>query len=174
MVPAYLLINVGQSSGADRKSDGVTVTSSMPWHIGWVRNPTMPMSWNNGNQETITSPGLMLALSHIDSMFAHRFRWVINTALGVEVEPEVSCNSAGESSPISISGAGPPGSSTNWSTVKARTPESSSISTKSVNGSPSTAALASINESTAAVSAAYVARFVRAVGWCSMVTDAPA
>ena len=109
MVPEYLLINVGQSSGADRKSDGVTVTSSMPWHIGWVRNPTMPMSWNNGSQETITSPGLMLALSHIDSMFAHRFRWVISTAFGVDVEPEVSCSSAGASSSISTSGAGPTG-----------------------------------------------------------------
>jgi len=44
MVPEYLLISVGHSNGDDRKSDGVTVTSSMPWHIGWVRKPTMPMS----------------------------------------------------------------------------------------------------------------------------------
>ena len=105
MVPEYLLINFGHSSGEDRKSGGVTVTNSMPWHIGWVRKPTMPMSWNSGSQDTITSPGLMLALAHIDSMFAQRLRWVICTAFGVDVEPEVSCSSAVLSSPISTSGA---------------------------------------------------------------------
>ena len=79
----------------------------------------MPMSWNSGSQETITSPGWMLALSHIDSMLAQRLRWVICTAFGVEVDPEVSCSSAGASSAISTSGAGPPGSPTSCSTVNA-------------------------------------------------------
>ena len=83
MVPEYLLINFGQSNGEDRKSAGVTRDQLDARHIGWVRKPTMPMSWNSGSQDTITSPGLMPALSHIDSMFAHRFRWVICTAFGV-------------------------------------------------------------------------------------------
>ena len=86
-------------------------------------------------------------------MLAQRLRWVIWTAFGVAVDPEVSCSSAGPSSAISTSGAGPPGSPTSCSTVNALTPEPSSISMNSVNGSPSTAALAPISVSTAAVSA---------------------
>src|SRR6478735_11632380 len=35
-VPPYRLINCGQSSGLVRKSVGVTVTTSMPRHIGRV------------------------------------------------------------------------------------------------------------------------------------------
>lgn len=114
----------------------------------------MPMSWNSGNQDTITSPGRIWAAWHIASMLAHRLRWVIRTALGVEVDPEVSCSRAGRSSPISTSGAGPPGSASRSSTVSASTPEPSNSSANSVNGSPSTAALAPTRDSTAAVSCA--------------------
>lgn len=54
-VPRYFPINSAHSSGLRRKSSGVMLTTSAPYCIGTLRNPTMPISWNNGNQLIITS-----------------------------------------------------------------------------------------------------------------------
>ena len=51
----------------------------------------MPMSWDRGSQLTITS--VLVSRSTAVTMateFANRFAWVICTALGVPVDPEVS------------------------------------------------------------------------------------
>jgi hypothetical protein len=48
-------MSLAHSKVSRRKSIGVTLTSSAPKYIGMVRKPTMPMSWNNGSQDTITS-----------------------------------------------------------------------------------------------------------------------
>ena len=55
MVPLYLSMSLAHSSVSRRKSIGVTLTSSAPKYIGMVRNPTMPMSWKQGSQLTMTS-----------------------------------------------------------------------------------------------------------------------
>lgn len=54
-MPWYFVISSGQISGPDRNSTGVILTSSTPNVIGTVRNPTIPMSWKVGSQDTITS-----------------------------------------------------------------------------------------------------------------------
>ena len=55
MVPWYLSISFAHSSVSRRKSIGVTLTSSAPKYMGMVRNPTIPMSWKQGSQLTMTS-----------------------------------------------------------------------------------------------------------------------
>ena len=55
MVPLYLSMSLAHSRVSRRKSIGVTFTSSTPKYIGIVRKPTMPMSWKQGSQLTITS-----------------------------------------------------------------------------------------------------------------------
>ncbi|CFE46753.1 Uncharacterised protein [Mycobacterium tuberculosis] len=55
MVPWYLSMSFAHSSVSRRKSIGVTLTSSAPKNIGIVKKPTMPMSWKQGNQLTMTS-----------------------------------------------------------------------------------------------------------------------
>ena len=58
MVPLYLSMSRAHSNMSCRKSIGVIFTSSAPKYIGTVRNPVMPMSWNSGNQLTITSESM--------------------------------------------------------------------------------------------------------------------
>ena len=55
MVPLYLSISLAHSRVSRRKSSGVTLTSSAPKYIGMVRKPTIPMSWKQGSQLTMTS-----------------------------------------------------------------------------------------------------------------------
>ena len=60
----------------------------------------MPMSWNSGSHDTITSRSVSSrAACTIAAMLACRLRWVMRTALGSAVEPLVSCSSAVSSSP---------------------------------------------------------------------------
>ncbi len=54
MVALWRLISSAHITGRLRKSIGVTLTSSIPVSIGSSRQPTMPMSWNIGSQDTIT------------------------------------------------------------------------------------------------------------------------
>ena len=49
------MISSGQINGPERNSTGVILTSSTPKVIGTVRKPTMPMSWNVGSHDTMTS-----------------------------------------------------------------------------------------------------------------------
>ncbi|SKV21869.1 Uncharacterised protein [Mycobacteroides abscessus subsp. abscessus] len=48
-------MSLAHNSGSPRKSMGVTLTVLMARHIGTMRNPIMPMSWNSGSQLTTTS-----------------------------------------------------------------------------------------------------------------------
>ena len=99
------------------------------------------------------------------------FRWVITTALGEPVEPDVNCISATSSSPVSTGSIGSAASRS--ATVRTVTPRSSSTGWAIRNGSEMTTALASIMSMTLAVSLAHCSRSVRGVGWCSIVKLAP-
>ena len=126
----------------------------------------MPMSWNSGSQLTITSrSATRFVAAYMDSTFAHRLRWVILTAFGVAVEPEVSWRKAVSSSPGSAGSRSASAESAasadsvepaarSSSTVTAGNGLPASIAATSVNGSPTTTTRASINRSTVRVSAA--------------------
>ena len=59
----------------------------------------MPMSWKQGSQLTITSvSGSKFAPTNIASALATTLAWVIRTALGDPVDPDVNCISATSSS----------------------------------------------------------------------------
>jgi len=75
--------------------------------MGTVRKPTMPMSWNSGSQDTMTSRSTRSSDAvTIAVRLAYRLRWVIRTALGSAVEPLVSCSSTVSSSLCGRSGTG--------------------------------------------------------------------
>ena len=172
MVPLYLSMSLAHSSVSRRKSSGVTLTSSAPKYIGTVRNPTMPISWKQGSQLTITSVSASYpAPTNIASALEWILRWVITTAFGEPVEPDVSCIRATSSSSVSSGSTG--SAASNSSTVRTMTPRSARIGPATRNGSPITTALASIMSMTLAVSFAQCSRSVRGVGWCSIVRLAP-
>ena len=98
-------------------------------------------------------------------------RWVMMTAFGEPVEPDVSCISATSSSPVSTGSIGSAASRS--STVSTVTPRSVSTGAAARNGSEMTTALASIMSMTLVVSCAHSIRSVRGVGWCSIVRLAP-
>ena len=151
---------------------GVILTSSAPKYIGTVRKPVIPMSWNSGSQLTMTSVSRSYsAPTNIASALEYRFRWLIRTALGGPVEPEVNCISATSSSPTSTGSIGVAASS--CSMVTTVSPRSASTGAAAMNGSDTTTVSASITSTTATVSAAHFTRSVRGVGWCSMVRLAP-
>ena len=89
-------------------------------------------------------------------------RWLITTALGDPVEPDVNCISATSSSPVCTGSIGCAPS--NSSTVSTVTPRSASTGAATRNGSETTTALASIMSMTLMVSWAHSARSVRGVG----------
>ncbi len=53
-----------------------------------------PMSWYCGSQETFTVLWSAASSLMISDRLCARFRWVIITPLGSEVEPEVYCRKA--------------------------------------------------------------------------------
>ena len=108
---------------------------------------------------------------NIASALETTLRWVIRTALGDPVDPDVNCSSATSSSSVSTGSIGRPSSS--CSTVSTRIPSWDSSGAAAMNGSEITTALASIMLMTAVVSSAQRCRSVRGVGWCSMVRLAP-
>ncbi len=66
----------------------------------------MPMSWNSGSHDTMTSVSKSnSARSTIAVMLENRLPWVIFTAFGSAVDPLVSCRSASESSPVGTGSA---------------------------------------------------------------------
>jgi hypothetical protein len=168
-VPPYLLISSAHSSGRLRKSTGVTVTNSRPTVIGTVRNPTMPMSWNSGSQDTMTSRSRRSSEAcTIAVRLAKRLRWVIRTAFGSAVEPLVSCSSAVSSSPCGRSGTGgstPANAAPSSAIGRTVMPRWVSTSASGSNGGPSSTMPAPIIPSTCTVSSAQAARSVRGVGW---------
>ena len=93
-------------------------------------------------------------------------RWVICTAFGEPVDPDVNCISARSSSPTSIGSIGSAASRS--PTVKTLMPFSSSTGIATRNGSDTMTALASIMPMTFMVSSAHTTRSVRGVGWCSI------
>ena len=132
----------------------------------------MPMSWKQGSQLTMTSVSTSyFAPMNIASALEWMLRWVMTTALGEPVEPDVSCISATSSSEVSIGSIGSAASSA--STVSTFTPRSSSTGTATRKGSETMTALASIMSMTLVVSLAHCSRSVRGVGWCSIVRLAP-
>ncbi len=108
---------------------------------------------------------------NIASALEWMLRWVMRTAFGEPVDPDVSCISATSSSTVSIGSIGSAASSS--STVSTLTPCSSSTGTATRNGSETMTALASIMSMTLMVSSAHSTRSVRGVGWCSIVRLAP-
>ena len=132
----------------------------------------MPMSWKHGSQLTITSDSTSTsAPTNIASALETTLRWLIRTALGDPVEPDVSCSSATSSSSVSMGSIGR--LSSNWSAVRTCIPSWESSGAAAMNGSETTTALASIMLMTAVVSSAQRCRSVRGVGWCSIVRLAP-
>ena len=107
----------------------------------------------------------------IASALATMLAWVICTALGEPVEPDVSCISATSSSAVSTGSVGGPVRSS--ATVNTVMPSSDSTGAAAMNGSETTTAFAAIMSITVVVSSAQRTRSVRGVGWCSMVTLAP-
>ena len=123
----------------------------------------MPMSWNKGSQLTITSVSMSnSAPTNIASALDTTLRWVIWTAFGLPVEPEVSCISATSSSPVSTGSMGSADNSS--STVTTLMPYSSSTGVAAVNGSETITVLAEIISMTFFVSSAQNTRSVRGVG----------
>ena len=142
----------------------MTLTNSTPKYIGTVKKPVIPMSWNNGSQHTITSVSTSTrAPTNIASAFDTKFRWVIWTAFGDPVDPDVNCSSARSSSSVSTGSIG--ALSNNSSMVSTRMPSSDSSGTAGMNGSEMMTALASIMLMTVVVSSAQRCRSVRGVGW---------
>ena len=139
------------------------LTSSAPKYIGTAKNPVMPMSWNSGNQLTITSVStLTFAPTNIASAFETKLRCVICTALGDPVDPDVNCSSATSSSSVSTGSSGRLSSSS--SIVSTRIPSWVSNDAAAMNGSEITTALAPIMLMTPMVSRAQRWRSVRGVG----------
>ncbi len=103
-----------------------------------------------------------LAPMNMASALEWMLRWVMTTALGDPVEPDVSCISATSSSEVSTGSTGSAASSA--STVNTLTPRSSSTGTATRNGSETMTALASIMSMTVAVSLAHCSRSVRGGG----------
>jgi hypothetical protein len=123
------------------KSIGVIFTSPAPKYIGTARKPVIPMSRKSGGQLTITSVSISTwAPANIASALATKLRWVIRTALGEPVDPEVSWSSARSSSPVSTGSIGL------WSRrsamVSTLTPSSESNGAAGMNGSEMTIASA--------------------------------
>ena len=108
---------------------------------------------------------------NIASALEWMLRWVICTALGEPVEPDVSCISARSSSPTSTGSIGSAASRS--ATVRTLMFFSSRTGMATRKGSDTITALASIMPMTVMVSSAHTARSVRGVGWCSMVRLAP-
>ena len=132
----------------------------------------MPMSWKQGSQLTMTSLSTSYsAPMNIASALEWMLRWVIWTAFGEPVEPDVSCISARSSSPVSTGSIGSAASRS--ATVRTLMPFSSSTGIATRNGSETMTALASIMPMTFMVSSAQTTRSVRGVGWCSIVRLAP-
>ena len=172
MVPLYLSMSFAHSRVSRRKSIGVTLTSSAPKYIGMVRKPTMPMSWKQGSQLTMTSRSTSYsAPTNIASALEWMLRWVICTAFGDPVEPDVSCISARSSSPVSTGSIGSAASRS--ATLRTLMPFSSRTGAATRKGSEMMTASASIMPMTFMVSSAHTARSVRGVGWCSIVRLAP-
>ena len=85
----------------------------------------MPMSWKQGSQLTMTSLSTSYsAPMNMASALEWMLRWVIWTAFGEPVEPDVNCISARSSSPTSMGSTGSDASSS--ATVRTLTPFSSS------------------------------------------------
>ena len=132
----------------------------------------MPMSWKQGSQLTMTSLSTSYwAPMNIASALEWMLRWVICTAFGDPVDPDVSCISARSSSPTSMGSIGSDASRS--ATVRTVMPFSSSTGMATRKGSETMTALASIMPMTFMVSSAHTTRSVRGVGWCSMVRLAP-
>ena len=111
------------------------------------------------------------APTNIASALETRLRWVICTALGEPVEPDVNCMNARSSSPVSTGSTG--SASSRSATVSTVMPCCSSTGAAAMNGSETTTAFAEIMWMTVVVSCAHNTRSVRGVGWCSMVRLAP-
>ena len=123
----------------------------------------MPMSWKQGSQLTITSVSMSkLQPTVIAAALATRLAWLICTAFGEPVDPEVSCISATSSSSVSTGSIGAASSSD--SIVSTVIPSASSTGAAAMNGSEMTTALAEIMLMTAVVSSAQRTRSVRGVG----------
>ena len=76
--------------------------------MGKQINPIMPMSWDNGSQLTNTSRSMSMSTpALIATVFAARFPWLISTAFGMPVDPEVSCRNAISASSASSGSIGP-------------------------------------------------------------------
>ena len=103
-----------------------------------------------------------LAPMNIASALEWMLRWVMITAFGDPVEPDVSCISATSSSPVSTGSVGSWASSS--STVRTLTPRSCRTGMATRNGSETMTALASIMSMTLAVSLAHSSRSVRGGG----------
>src|SRR5580692_695092 len=160
MVPLYLSMSLAHSSVSRRNSIGVTLTNSTPKYIGTVKNPVIPMSWNSGSQHTITSVSTSTwAPVNIASALDTKFLWVIWTAFGDPVDPDVNCSSARSSSSVSTGSIGAP--SNKSSMVSTRMPSSDSSGAAGMKGSEMMTALASIMLMTAVVSSAQRCRSVR-------------
>lgn len=128
------------------------MTSSTPKYIGTVRKPIMPMSWKQGSQLSMTSlpVGSILAPTNIASALEWMLRWVICTAFGEPVDPDVSCISARSSSPVSTGSIGSASSSS--ATVTVLMPFSASTGAAAMNGSEMMTTRASIISTTVRVS----------------------
>ena len=123
----------------------------------------MPMSWKHGSQLTITSVSVSkCAPMNIASALATMLEWVMQTALGIPVEPDVSCTSARSSSPVSRGSIGAWAS--NSSTVTTRMPRSAKTGAAAAKGSETTTTFASIMPMMSVVSLAQRTRSVRGVG----------
>lgn len=107
-------------------------------------------------------------------MFAHRLAWVIRTAFGVAVEPDVSCNSAVSDSSASAPAVCAGSARSRSAMLTTPTPPAARAAAAPSNGGPTITNPAWITLSTDAVSRAKLPMSVRAVGWCSIVTDPPA
>ena len=105
------------------------------------------------------------------SALATKLRWLIRTALGEPVDPEVNCIRARSSSLVSTGSIGP--HSSNSAMVNTHRPNSANSGAAGMNGSETTTAFARIMLMMPVVSAAQRARSVRGVNWCSMVRLAP-
>ena len=104
MVPRCLLINSAQMIGRLRNSSGGMMATSRPSCIGRHKKAIMPMSCESGSQLAKTSVLISRSSPSCSAMaLAARLPWLISTALGAPVDPDVNCRNAISVSSVSAS-----------------------------------------------------------------------
>ena len=93
------------SSGCMTKDSGGISTEVMSSRNGVSVPPTMPMSWCNGSQLSITSPVRNGPPRRIESAAASSPRWLSTTPFASDVVPELNWISVGSSGSVSSTGS---------------------------------------------------------------------